>query len=214
MRTAQWTIEELAESAARVLAGEAAASGNEALLQSNGRVREVPDARTIRWYQTTGLVDRPAAMRGRTALYGRRHLAQIVAIKRLQAEGRSLAEIQGLLAGIGDRALMRLAALPKSAGPDAGSRPMAVRSAIRPQFWLRSAEVATPIHTDRTPGLVPPQPPHAVRLAGGVLLVLDSATTSPDRDDLEAIQAASAALLRELRRRGLAPESKPRRKSR
>ncbi len=103
-----WTIEELAERVADALA--AGYPG-----QSNGRVREVPDRRTIRWYATIGLVDRPAAMRGRTALYGRRHLLQLVAIKRLQAGGRSLAEIQDQLLGADDSALERFASLPASA---------------------------------------------------------------------------------------------------
>src|SRR3954470_15579682 len=78
----------------------------------NGRVRDVPDRRTIRYYTTLGLIDRPAAMRGRTALYGRRHLWQLVAIKRLQARGLSLAEIQGSLFGLSDAALSRLAGRP------------------------------------------------------------------------------------------------------
>ena len=49
------------------------------------RVRAVPDRRAIRWYTTIGLIDRPVAHRGRTALYGPRHLLQLVAVKRLQA---------------------------------------------------------------------------------------------------------------------------------
>ncbi|MDX6262798.1 MAG: hypothetical protein QOH84_4486, partial [Kribbellaceae bacterium] len=69
-----WTLGELAE---RVEAALADYPG-----QANGRVRAVPDQRAIRWYTTTGMVDRPAEMRGRTALYGRRHLLQLVAIKR------------------------------------------------------------------------------------------------------------------------------------
>src|SRR3954453_6600794 len=60
----------------------------------DGRVRDVPARRAIRWYTTIGLIDRPLGMRGRTALYGPRHLQQLVAIKRRQAEGRSLAQIQ------------------------------------------------------------------------------------------------------------------------
>lgn len=100
-----WTIEELAERVADALA--AGYPG-----QPSARVREVPDRRTIRWYTTTGLVDRPAAMRGRTALYGRRHLLQLVAIKRLQAQGRSLAAIQEQLLNADDRALEHIAALP------------------------------------------------------------------------------------------------------
>lgn len=71
----------------------------------NGRVRDLPDVRTIRWYQSIGLVDRPASFRGRSALYGRRHLLQIAAIKTLQAAGLSLEEIQGGLPGRTDAEL-------------------------------------------------------------------------------------------------------------
>src|ERR671928_1747267 len=78
----------------------------------NGRVRDLPDRRAIRWYTTTGLVDRPLGMRGRTALYGRRHLLQLVAIKRRQAAGRSLSQIQQELLGLSNSALGQLAQLP------------------------------------------------------------------------------------------------------
>src|SRR3954471_24383077 len=60
----------------------------------NGRVRDVPDRRAIRWYTTIGLVDRPLGMRGRTALYGTSHPQQVRAIKRWQAQGLSLSQIQ------------------------------------------------------------------------------------------------------------------------
>src|SRR5947209_12602051 len=102
---ALWTIEELG---ARL----AAALSLDSPGQANGRVREVPDLRTIRYYTTLGLIDRPADMRGRTALYGRRHLMQLVAIKRLQARGQSLVEIHQQLVGLTDPALSRLARLP------------------------------------------------------------------------------------------------------
>ena len=55
--------------------------------QPSGRVRAVPDRRAIRCTSTIGLIDRPVAHRGRTALYGPRHLLQLVAVKRLQARG-------------------------------------------------------------------------------------------------------------------------------
>jgi DNA-binding transcriptional MerR regulator len=86
--TDQWTLPELvSEVATRI----------EALpTPANGQVRAVPDVRTIRYYGTIGLLDRPLAMRGRTALYGPKHLAQVVAIKRLQHAGKSLAEIHAL----------------------------------------------------------------------------------------------------------------------
>src|SRR5579883_622967 len=93
-----WTIDELTEAVASALAeGYGGAP--------SGRVRDVPDQRTIRYYTTLGLIDRPSEMRGRTALYDRRHLLQVVAIKKLQACGQSLAEVQRALAGQTDRGL-------------------------------------------------------------------------------------------------------------
>src|SRR5437763_16140887 len=100
-----WTLDELTAQSALALAADYPG-------QASGRVREVPDARTVRYYTTLGLLDRPAAMRGRTALYGRRHLLQLVAIKRLQARGLSLAEVQARLVGRTDRALEDLAQVP------------------------------------------------------------------------------------------------------
>lgn len=75
----------------------------------SGRVRDLPDARTVRWYQTLGMVDRPAGFRGRTALFGRHHLLQLAAIKKLQARGLPLADIQRGLAGRNDAELARSA---------------------------------------------------------------------------------------------------------
>src|SRR5437016_3586975 len=100
--TLLWTIDELSTQAALALSVDYVGQGN-------GQVREVPDLRTIRYYTTLGLLDRPAAMRGRTALYGRRHLLQLVAIKRLQAKGHTLAELQQRLLGQTDAELAQLA---------------------------------------------------------------------------------------------------------
>jgi hypothetical protein len=50
----------------------------------NGQVRAVPDERTLRYYATLGLIDRPLSWRGRTALYGTRHQWQVLGVKRLQ----------------------------------------------------------------------------------------------------------------------------------
>ena len=63
------------------------------------RIQTTPDARTVRFYQTAGLLDRPVRYEGRVARYGRRHLLQLVAIRILQSEGLSLAQIQTRLAG-------------------------------------------------------------------------------------------------------------------
>src|ERR1700754_2609112 len=98
-----WTITELAAAAAAVLGGEA--------VQGDGRVRDMPNERLIRWYTTIGLVD-PPARRGRVALYGRRHLLQLVAVKRRPAAGRTLAQIQVELTGATDDILRSIARLP------------------------------------------------------------------------------------------------------
>ena len=119
-----WTILELAELAAETLA----VTGPEGVpARANGRVRDVPNERLIRWYVTVGLVDPPLSRRGRVARYGRRHLLQLVAVKRRQAEGRSLAEIQAELAGATDEALAAVASIPgiepaPQAAPAAPSR--------------------------------------------------------------------------------------------
>jgi DNA-binding transcriptional MerR regulator len=118
MQESRWTLDELAERVDVALAVDYTG-------QPSGRVRAVPDRRAIRWYTTIGLVDRPVAHRGRTALYGPRHLLQLVAVKRLQASGLPLVAIQQELAGASDTQLARVARLPASpaALDGAGSPP-------------------------------------------------------------------------------------------
>ncbi len=79
------------------------------------RVRALPDARTVRYYQSIGLVDRPDR-EGREAVYGWRHLLQVVAVKRLQVRGEPLARIQAALVGVSTEALE--AALDMPTAPD------------------------------------------------------------------------------------------------
>ena len=61
--------------------------------QPDGRVVPAPDARTVRYYQTLGVLDRPSR-EGREVRYTPRHLLQLLAIKALQAAGMGLADIQ------------------------------------------------------------------------------------------------------------------------
>ncbi|GAA2115689.1 MerR family transcriptional regulator [Actinomadura alba] len=118
-----WTITELAAAATTALSGEPA--------QVNGRVRDMPNERLIRWYTTIGLVDPPAGRRGRIALYGRRHLLQLIAVKRRQAEGRTIAQIQVELAGATDATLRSIARIPSpDAVPDPTFEPEPAHDAI------------------------------------------------------------------------------------
>jgi hypothetical protein len=207
-----WTIDELGAAAALTLAEDYDGP-------PNNRVREVPDQRTIRYYTTIGLLDRPAEMRGRTALYGRRHLAQLVAIKRLQTRGLSLAEIQQRLLGITDSALQRLAKLPNLEGL-AAVEPVAKEPAGRRgnAFWSATPAVSAPetadaIPDDATTGYdVKPSersaspraasPMQGVALGDEVILLLSPSRTI-DEDDVPAIRAAAAPLLKLLKVRRL-----------
>jgi DNA-binding transcriptional MerR regulator len=73
----------------------------------DARVSAAPDARTVRYYTTLGLLDRPR-IENRQARYGERHLLQLLAIKALQARELPLAEIQQRLYARSDAELKQL----------------------------------------------------------------------------------------------------------
>jgi DNA-binding transcriptional MerR regulator len=188
MDATEWTLDELAARVAEALDGPAYPGA------PNGRVRDVPDARAIRWYSTIGLVDRPSGMRGRTALYGPRHLLQLVAVKRRQAQGHKLADIQAELAGAPDDDLRRIAGLNQMPIVQSAAAAAAVP---RAKFWAeRPAEPAverpaSPAEVSRLGG---------VHLDGGAMLLLPHVPTEADAD---AIREAARPLLDLLAARGL-----------
>jgi DNA-binding transcriptional MerR regulator len=197
--------------------------------RANGRIRDVPNERLVRWYVTVGLVDPPLSRRGRVARYGRRHLLQLVAVKRRQAEGRSLAEIQAELAGATDEALAAVARVPDTQ-PAPGVLPAAPA-----RFWTRSAAQRDPAAAEepgeQNPGAEEPgerdlaaavgagralsaadgdavdrgrsRLVHGVRLASGVTLLLEGVAGEPGPEDVTAILNAARALLAELASRRL-----------
>jgi len=73
----------------------------------DARVSAAPDARTVRYYTTLGLLDRPK-IENRQARYGERHVLQLLAIKALQSRDLPLAEIQQTLYGRSDAELQQL----------------------------------------------------------------------------------------------------------
>jgi DNA-binding transcriptional MerR regulator len=203
-----WTIDELCGLVeAALLASDAS--------QPSARVREVPDRRTIRWYTTIGLLDRPAEMRGRTALYQRRHLLQLVAVKRLQARGVALAEVQAQLAGATDGMLAGLAGIeadpPAAAsiqaddGPsthaaqaeDGPSARAAQAGARQPRFWAAASHAVPGPTAGAARQLL------AIRLGYGVTLTLGAADRPLGDEDLSVLQQAAEPLLELLRQRGL-----------
>ena len=196
---AEWTQEQLVQRVSAALAGPAYPGA------PNGRVRDVPDRRTVRWYTTIGLVDRPAAMRGRTALYGTRHLLQVVAVKRLQARGLSIAEIQAELIGATNATLRRVAAIDdKVLSKQSGGTVFAtVEGSVaeppvaRDRFWAEPPAATQPAATRGADSV---SMRAAVDLPGGAVLLLPG---RPGGDDLPAIRAAAQPLLDLLADRGL-----------
>ena len=170
----------------------------------------------IRWYATTGLVDRPV-MRGRVAHYGERHLLQLVAVKRLQAQGLTLAEIQQRLAGATD-ATLRAAAdgadpdgahptrrYPEPAVPRAARRndrradARSICRARRPRpktqarFWasMPAAQVTATVTVTVTVTTGGTGCLYGLRIADLTLLL----RSPPTDEDLPAIRAAARPLL-------------------
>ena len=203
-----WTIDELAERVREALEAEYPGA-------PNARVRDVPDRRAIRWYTTIGLVDKPLGMRGRTALYGPRHLQQLVAIKRRQAEGHSLAQIQVEFTWLTPEALREMSRVPEWLLD--GEPEQVPEGEARPRFWTerptpaaaprdgdgdgdtgwphRPVEAAAPVrHTVATRALT------EVSLGAGAVLLVPHAVSDRDRD---AIAEAAAPLIELLAARGL-----------
>jgi DNA-binding transcriptional MerR regulator len=195
---ARWTLDELCARVEAVLAGD----GPGAI---NGRVREVPDRRTVRYYTTLGLIDRPAELRGRTAYYGRKHLLQLVAIKRLQARGLALADVQQRLLGLGEDELAPLAQVPDRVAPPSPPSPNTADQHEGAAFWRTlPAPPAAP---------TPPAEPaswglRTVDLGPGAALTLVAARALRLEDEA-AIRTAAGPLLDLLRTRGLLAGSGP-----
>lgn len=192
-----YTLEQLSERVADLLAEDYDG-------QRSGRVRELPNARTIRWYATIGLVDRPLATRGRVALYGQRHALQLAAIKKLQADGLALAEVQERLLGASDAELARLAKLPKVTPPavDIVHLSKEMQAEVSPSLLAGVAGDAA-LHAVRN--LVP-----AFRVGDSVTVLLNGVTRTLDDADIAELTAAAEPLLEAMERLGLSPRKERR----
>ncbi len=173
------------------LAGLVAAAGrildSAAPTVADGRVSAVPDARTVRYYQTVGLVDRPLRYEGRQAVYGFRHLLAVVAVKLLQARGLTLAQVQRALA----------AATPaqvEAAVADAlGSAPVARPPGSRLDSEPPTPELALPDGaTPTAPRVSTPSAPLprgliSAEVAPGIHVTIDPARVGDPRAVIEQI---------------------------
>ncbi|MDP9815274.1 MerR family transcriptional regulator [Spirilliplanes yamanashiensis] len=184
-----WTIDELVERVRAALEAEYPGA-------PNGRVRDVPDRRAIRWYATTGLIDRPT-MQGRTAQYGMRHLLQLVALKRRQAAGLTLAEIQAELTGAPNRALIDIARIPPGQVRIADDFGEPAAEPDRPRFWADDAPAT--VVSSTSPAAAGPggtaggRPPRRGFRASGSAAAADTAPASVAAGDSPASAAGGGA---------------------
>ncbi len=160
----RWTMAELLGVIGADVAPDAVAAG-----------RNVPNARTVRFWIAEGLVPPPSGGRGVHARYGPRHAERIGEIRRLQRLGLSLANIGLLLTTASDGA-------PSNGNPPNGNPPAAnppprsgAAGAPRP-FWAQP----------------PARAGQVVPLGHGVDLVVDRAALGP-LDDAAVVVLRRAA---------------------
>ena len=140
---------------------------------ADSRVRAYPDARTVRYYQSIGVVDRPLRYDGRRAIYGERHLLQAITVKVLQSEGYSLAQIQARVPTLTTEQL-------RAALGSYGIHPPA-----EPSTPANVPHVQPQVRNPRPVGQ--PHPAHteprwqSVEIAPGVLVSIDPRKADPDQ---------------------------------
>jgi hypothetical protein len=138
-------------------------------------------------------------MQGRTALYGRRHLLQLVAIKRLQGQGLSLGELQQRLLGLPNMALESVARLPANLEGEVGRAGKPEPPAESQEaFWKRTP----PASPDATVDTQASRLMQGVPLGEGLLLLV-STDRRLEPDDIEALRAVAAPLVQALQERRL-----------
>ena len=201
-------------SLSRVEFAELAAAAVEAVgvESANGRVHVVPGERMLRYYTTQGVLDRPqlaVTASGKEARYGRRHLLQFVAAKRLQAGGASLPVIRLRLAQASGTELVELAAIPPEVIPsDLADVEASVASAAPPPFWrqgpaepapavlaarpARSSAVAARATFSSAVAAVPARTVTVITLGPGIEVHIDNAVHPPAQAAVLAAALAGA----------------------
>ncbi len=181
----EFDLEGLARTAGKTLARGAPSP-------SDGRVSDQPDERTIRYYQSLGILSKPLRYDGRKAIYGYSHLLQLLAVKLLQASGLSLAQIQSNLLTASRGELEAL--VWQGFGQE---RKTAARRTVPPQqpdlFGGQAVTEAARPYGPAAPMPAPAERPEALiarEVAPGVTVVIDpSLVASPERL-LQRIQRA------------------------
>jgi len=123
---------------------------DELLAIASERLGEEITPRTVRLYATEGLIDRPGK-EGRRAVYGQRHLLQLLLIRSLARRGLSLTAIAPLSASSDGELLEQLLQLEEPSVHQASHEPLEASSAEQQEAlsYLHSLE------SERSPSLLP-----------------------------------------------------------
>jgi DNA-binding transcriptional MerR regulator len=104
---------------------------------TNASARAAPSARSIRYYVSNGLLDRPEGT-GTSATYGYRHFLQLLSVKIRQREGATLESIKLEMAALTGDALERRVATSLAAALGATAETRRVNSdGDGPSSWRR-----------------------------------------------------------------------------
>jgi hypothetical protein len=103
---------------------------------TNASARAAPSARSVRFYVSNGLLDRPEGT-GTAATYNYRHLLQLLAIKIRQREGQTLETIKREMKEVTGDLLERRIAQSLAPALGAGADTVAAREDDRPHVWRR-----------------------------------------------------------------------------
>ena len=109
------------------------------LRPTNASARAAPSARSVRFYVSSGLLDRPEGT-GTAATYNYRHLLQLLAIKIRQREGQTLELIRQEMKEVtGDALERRVASWLAPALLSSGSPDPRAETEVQPWSWRRVA---------------------------------------------------------------------------
>lgn len=161
--------------------------------QPDGRVRPTLDRRTIRYYQTLGIVPPPRRAGGRRAVYRSTHLVRAVMTKLLQTGGARLGDVARRLGDRSDQELwQQVGELLQSGSAGTTDGPIGV-----PASGRSGAQGQEPAHlqetrpaTARIAGAgADPSCPRAVTILPGVHLLLEATATADPDELLDAMRA-------------------------
>ncbi|ACO47758.1 MerR family transcriptional regulator [Deinococcus deserti] len=128
-------------------------------LDRAGRTKDDVNARLVRHYTTERLLDEPLRV-GREARYTRRHLLQLLALRKLMAEGFGAAALQGTLQTRSDPELEALLT---------GETQLEVQTSNPALEYLQALKRPSPAPATRpvlasSPSVLPPSPERFTRL--------------------------------------------------